>query len=118
MAEEINHAVVIIMELINIIWLCYMAAFFVKLIPNLNAVRVKKECVNSSELCVTPLIDYCQSRRQQVRLYRLSADSAGKPATLEMRSTAIRRSQRTTRMALPFGDDLCAQGEALEEKYA
>ncbi|PJR58516.1 hypothetical protein CWM52_23440 [Raoultella sp. T31] len=28
MAEEINHAVVIIMELINIIWLCYMAAFF------------------------------------------------------------------------------------------
>jgi hypothetical protein len=42
MAEEINHAVVIIMELINIIWLCYMAAFFVKLIPNLNAVRVKK----------------------------------------------------------------------------
>ena len=33
MAEEINHAVVIIMELINIIWHCYMAAFFCEVDP-------------------------------------------------------------------------------------
>ena len=90
-----------------------------KLIADINTVRVKGEQVNFIKHHDEPLhlFTSSQSRRQQVRLYILSADSAGKPATLEMRSTAPPLLTHDAN-GLPFGEEACTQGGVAEEKYA